>query len=732
MTIQLKRNDTKDIISYTLTNLDGSVVNLTGATVRFMMGKGKNLVTNASATITNAATGQVQYTMSESDTLLSGIFNAEFEVTFSNGKVKTYPSDGYIMVKIQANIDKDQSTYIEDQIAYRVSDIQVLKNSIQAQLDQFAKDATNAETSQARVEADGTTNATLKARLDKKEAEFKTFKDSTTSSLAQKAKEYRIDVTKYGTVGDGLTDDKQKILNAITDCIALVGINKIPTLYFPYCDGYAVTGTITVPAGISVIMDAPLRYRGTLNEPCLIIGETAKTNSNVKLILQSVRNTLSDWTNESSIGIKLINTLESEITIIQSRNYTIGVQFQGDTKGFVYNEVKLFSLSGNKFCIDLTSKSSGWTNENNFYGGRFSNFSGQNTGKSRYGVRITSEDGYIQNNNVFYKPSFELNSSVAAPEEALPILIERGSQNTFIGCRSEGNTATVARVLNDSTENKIHVGFGSQNTKVEDQSTYPASLLEVNRRQTIDRDGKVVFLAHNVHKRACYYNGTTQVNVPGVFNTSSVNENVFKYGTGHVINANYLELGTARGLGIFVDTRTAKRFLIRRDVLLGNEGRVAIRCYDVNGNILTNAGANHPYVKSMAYSSFSYITSYGGIYQNGSDTQDDLYINLHQDVAKIAILLLNGTNLCRVKGFGVYSLDNGHATVSLGYEEIIPGVNLGTTYPTVGTWEKGRVILNDNKTILGVTGSQYVVEGWECLTAGTPGTWIEKRMYTGT
>jgi lysophospholipase L1-like esterase len=192
MSVQLKRNDTKDTITYTITNLNGSVVNLTGASVKFVMGKNKTLITNAAATIVNATAGEVSYTLTETDTLVSGVFNAEFEVTFSNGKIKTYPSDGYIMVKIQANIDKDQSTYIADQIAYRVSDIQVLKNSIQTQLDEFAKGATNAETSQARVEADGTTNATLKARLDKKETKFASDIASLSSSLAQKANQEEV------------------------------------------------------------------------------------------------------------------------------------------------------------------------------------------------------------------------------------------------------------------------------------------------------------------------------------------------------------------------------------------------------------------------------------------------------------------------------------------------------------------------------------------------------------
>jgi peptidoglycan/xylan/chitin deacetylase (PgdA/CDA1 family) len=187
MTIQLKRNDTKDTISYSLTYLDGSIVNLTGASVRFVMGNKKSLITDAPATIKNATTGAVEYTLTENDTLVAGAFHAEFEVTFADGKVKTFPNNGYILVNIQSNINSDISTYVEDQIANRVSDLQIWKNEIQAQLDQFAVGDSSPEIAQSRVEADGTTNTTLKARLDKKEAKFTQDIQSISSSLAENA-----------------------------------------------------------------------------------------------------------------------------------------------------------------------------------------------------------------------------------------------------------------------------------------------------------------------------------------------------------------------------------------------------------------------------------------------------------------------------------------------------------------------------------------------------------------
>nr|BDD47229.1 hypothetical protein 3 [Bacillaceae bacterium] len=216
MGVQLKRNDTKDGIQYRITAPNGEPIDLTGTSIRFLMGKGNTLLTNAPATILDAENGYVIYYLTDTDTLKAGVFHAEFEVTYSDGKIKTYPSNGYINVNIKANLDAGQSTYIEDQIAYRVSDLQVIKNEIQAQIDQFVVDGvTDQETAQARVEADGTTNTTLKARLDKKEAEFGQGIQSLSSSLAQIAKKLPSVYVDDYAVGDGVTNDTLAFQEAV-------------------------------------------------------------------------------------------------------------------------------------------------------------------------------------------------------------------------------------------------------------------------------------------------------------------------------------------------------------------------------------------------------------------------------------------------------------------------------------------------------------------------------------
>lgn len=51
--------------------------------------------------------------------------------------------------------------------------------------------------------------------------------------------------------------------------------------------------------------------------------------------------------------------------------------------------------------------------------------------------------------------------------------------------------------------------------------------------------------------------------------------------------------------------------------------------------------------------------------------------------------------------------------------------------PTAGEWAKGDVIRNSAPAEAGSAGSKYVIYGWICSVAGTPGTWLQLRTLTG-
>src|SRR6185312_12925937 len=102
----LKQGDTAITVTDTLTYSDGSAVNLSGASVKFVMRAltATNTTTNASATVTNASTGAVSYSPTATDTANAGLFAANWLVTFSGGAVEQFPTVGYLTVEIQQNL----------------------------------------------------------------------------------------------------------------------------------------------------------------------------------------------------------------------------------------------------------------------------------------------------------------------------------------------------------------------------------------------------------------------------------------------------------------------------------------------------------------------------------------------------------------------------------------------------------------------------------------------------
>lgn len=99
----IKQNDTTPAITSTLKDADGGPVNLTGATVRFIMrrkGAGTPKV-DGEATIGSPATaGGVSYAWDAADTDTAGRYDAEFEVTFAGGAKQTFPNSEHLWIDV--------------------------------------------------------------------------------------------------------------------------------------------------------------------------------------------------------------------------------------------------------------------------------------------------------------------------------------------------------------------------------------------------------------------------------------------------------------------------------------------------------------------------------------------------------------------------------------------------------------------------------------------------------
>jgi hypothetical protein len=103
----IQKGTTRPILNSTLTYSDGSTVNLTGATVKFVMRPvtATAPTTSAGATITSATSpATVQYTFTAVDTQSAGQFQAQWAVTFGDGSTMNFPTDGYLEVSVTEDL----------------------------------------------------------------------------------------------------------------------------------------------------------------------------------------------------------------------------------------------------------------------------------------------------------------------------------------------------------------------------------------------------------------------------------------------------------------------------------------------------------------------------------------------------------------------------------------------------------------------------------------------------
>lgn len=546
--------------------------------------------------------------------------------------------------------------------------------------------------------------------------------------VGEQINDLAVNVKNFGAKGDWNgttgTDDTLAIRVAITS----IASYPKATLFFSHCLGYCVSDTIQIPANINVIMEAPLIYTATDNKVCLEIGSNTESTKNCKFKLQVVRKAYSDWVSESCVGIKLINMATSKIDIVASKNFTIGVQEVGYNTGFAYNEIHYGEIGTNKIGVDLVAGgTTGWNNENIRYNGRFTVESTINNGLARYGVRITKTSNNMLNNNVWYKPSFEIGEAQSLPSECIPILIEHGYLNYFYDIRNEGSGAYIAKILNDSSNNYFEIGYASstaQEAKVLNGGNYSNNIGKSRVYETQNYNKYQIYSVRNLHKKMCAYNAGNY-HMQGVFaeGASETSPTIGAYLTRCVQAENYVEI-TNGGIGVWVDTSQIKRFYVTRDAETGYGGRVYVVCYDANGAVLTSASANHPLVKGSANQTFGYVTTFGGSYSENADHDYGIFFTVHEDVKKIQLMLVKGTNALRIRGFSVYAIslypNDIQPRVWTGFEE---EKLIATQIPTFGIYDKGQTIYNADTDATEYIGWVCVVGGmFKVITAGTTGS----------
>lgn len=102
----IKQGDTLPVFAYTIVTDAGVPVNLTGATVNFVLRQltSNQASTNAVATVVSAPAGNVSYTFTAADSAVTGTYMGTFNVTFSGGGVQQFPTTGYLEIIVEENL----------------------------------------------------------------------------------------------------------------------------------------------------------------------------------------------------------------------------------------------------------------------------------------------------------------------------------------------------------------------------------------------------------------------------------------------------------------------------------------------------------------------------------------------------------------------------------------------------------------------------------------------------
>lgn len=228
-----------------------------------------------------------------------------------------------------------------------------------------------------------------------------------------------LNLLRYGTNSiPGTTD----MLSAFNSWIAVA--NQHATT------GYASVQTgpkMTLPAGLyyvsdTINMDIPdgttVEFIGTIctdvsgSTRALKIGSTAGNTWNLNIMGLKIYRT-SMIGSSGSAGVEMYNLVNCKVDIRQVWNFTVGVVCHGTNGyGFGYNQIHLGTITDNQVNLQLWVTTSGWCNENSFYGGSYghsTSFDAAYPTLYTINIEVIHDATHPLNNNVFFHPSLEDN-----------------------------------------------------------------------------------------------------------------------------------------------------------------------------------------------------------------------------------------------------------------------------------------------------------------------------------
>jgi len=536
-----------------------------------------------------------------------------------------------------------------------------------------------------------------------------------------------VNVKDFGAVGDGVADDTTAIAAAFTAAVALD--NKV-TVYIPGTPMITDTVTVSVVSNLipDIIVEKEIIYNGANTKTALKIGDITTTFQTANLNLSIKNANQSDWSNDSCIGIELINaTACSHINIKKAANFTNGVRFSGNGHGVAYNTTIFGDLSNNKYGVDLMPSNSGWVNENLYIGGRYTVFDGINSTVARYGARVGRAGASQANNNVFIKPSFEMNKADVGAGLTFGVTFFNAVQNHVLYCRSEG-TEIVSVFDATSTENEVIIGFSdaSSHGVTYDADTFAGNIIRYSRNSE-ENNSKVIYDIGDLKSRAGLFASTLGA-ISGLVSVDTT--------TGALSNAApVMTIGTeditltngGRALGAIIDVSEQKQFVLSCGYT-GNGGRLFVQCYDASDVLLTGTTPSYAIGTSDAV-----LTASGQGYISGSDSTVNRSVRFTDAVKRAFIGVVKGTVNPQFNSFRILAVDDADYIAKPAVLTKSPTFSMtpyhiyGDQAPVSNTWKQGDRIYNTN---VSVDGNNMVLDHWVCIAAGTPGTWVAQYLST--